>query len=52
MILQKITIEGKRCVAIEEREFRRLQRLARRAESASLPPLPPADAKGKVPAFE
>jgi len=52
MILQKMMIEGKRCVAIEEAEFRRLERLARRAENPSLPSFPPADAKGNVPAFE
>jgi ribosome-binding protein aMBF1 (putative translation factor) len=52
MILQKMKIEGKRCVAIEESEFRRLERLARRAENPLLPPFPSADAKGNVPAFE
>jgi len=51
MILQRMKIEGKRCVAIEESEFRRLERLARRAEHAPLPQFPPADAKGNVPAF-
>jgi ribosome-binding protein aMBF1 (putative translation factor) len=52
MILQRMKIEGRRCVAIEESEFRRLERLARRAEHAPLPPFPSADAKGNVPAFE
>ena len=52
MILQRMKIEGKRCVAIEESEFRRLERLARRVENPSLPSFPPADAKGNVPAFE
>ena len=52
MILQKMKIEGKRCVAIEESEFRRLERLAKRAENPLLPRFPPADAKGNVPAFE
>ena len=48
MILQTMKIEGKRCVAIEESEFRRLERLASR-ENPPLPPFPPADAKGTVP---
>ena len=52
MILQKMKIEGKRCVAIEETEFRRLERLAKRAENPVLPPFPPTNAKGNVPAFE
>jgi len=52
MILQKMKIEGKRCVAIEETEFRRLERLAKRAENPLLPSFPPADTKGNVPAFE
>jgi ribosome-binding protein aMBF1 (putative translation factor) len=52
MILQRMKIEGKRCVAIEETEFRRLERLARRVENTSLPAFPSADAKGNVPAFE
>jgi ribosome-binding protein aMBF1 (putative translation factor) len=52
MILQKMTIGGKRCVAIEAVEFRRLERLAKQAEKSSLPPFPVADAKGNVPALE
>ncbi len=52
MILQRMKIEGKRCVAIEETEFRRLERLARSVENAPLPPFPPADARGNVPAFD
>jgi ribosome-binding protein aMBF1 (putative translation factor) len=52
MILQRLKIEGKRCVAIEENEFRRLERLAKKVENPSLPPFPPANAKGNVPAFE
>ena len=52
MILQRMKIEGKRCVAIEETEFRRLERLARRVENAPLPPFPPADTRGNVPAFD
>jgi ribosome-binding protein aMBF1 (putative translation factor) len=52
MILQKMQIGGKRCVAIEETEFRRLERLAKRAEKTPLPQFPPADIKGNVPALE
>jgi ribosome-binding protein aMBF1 (putative translation factor) len=43
-------IRGKRCVAIEETELRRLERLAGR--ESPLPPLPAADAKGNRPALE
>ncbi|MGA2622081.1 MAG: helix-turn-helix transcriptional regulator [Thermoguttaceae bacterium] len=47
MIREALMINGKRCVAIEETELRRLERLAGRQ-----PPLPPADAKGNRPALE
>jgi ribosome-binding protein aMBF1 (putative translation factor) len=50
MIRETMTIRGKRCVAIEETELRRLERLAGR--ESPLPPLPPADAKGNRPALE
>ena len=50
MIREAMMIRGKRCVAIEEAELRRLERLAGR--EAPLPPLPPADAKGNRPALE
>lgn len=52
MILQRLQIDGRRCVAIEEREYRRLARLARQAEDTSLPALPSADATGNVPALK
>jgi ribosome-binding protein aMBF1 (putative translation factor) len=55
-ILQKMKINGKQCVAIEEAEYRRLSRLAKKAsgfaKTAPLPSLPPADAKGNRPALE
>lgn len=50
MIREAMMIHGKRCVAIEETELRRLERQAGRR--APLPPLPPADAKGNRPALE
>ncbi|MEN6449846.1 MAG: helix-turn-helix transcriptional regulator [Thermoguttaceae bacterium] len=50
MIRERMTIRGKRCVAIEETELRRLERLAEK--QSPLPPLPPADAKGNRPALE
>ena len=50
MIREMMMIHGKRCVAIEETELRRLERLAER--ESPLPPLPPADAKGNRPALE
>ena len=50
MIREMMTIHGKRCVAIEEAELRRLERLAGR--ESPLPPLPAADAKGNRPALE
>ena len=50
MIREMLTIHGKRCVAIEETELRRLERLAGR--ESPLPPLPSADAKGNRPALE
>jgi len=52
MILQRLQIDGRRCVAIEEREYRRLARLARQAQDTSLPALPSADATGNVPALK
>ena len=51
MIRETMVIHGKRCVAIEESELRRLERLARRAESP-MPSLPAADAKGNRPALD
>ena len=51
MIRETVMVRGKRCVAIEETELRRLERIARRAESP-LPPLPPANVKGNRPALE
>lgn len=50
MIRERMMIQGKRCVAIEEGELRRLERLARK--QSPLPPLPPADEKGNRPALE
>ena len=50
MIRETIMLHGKRCVAIEEAELRRLERQASRR--SPLPPLPPADAKGNRPALE
>ncbi len=50
MIRETLMIRGKRCVAIEESELRKLERLAGR--ESPLPPLPPADAKGNRPALE
>jgi ribosome-binding protein aMBF1 (putative translation factor) len=50
MIREKMVIRGKRCVAIEERELRRLERLA--GTESPLPPLPSADEKGNRPALE
>ena len=50
MIRQPMTIHGKRCIVIEERELRRLERLAGR--ESPLPPLPPANAKGNRPALD
>ena len=50
MIRKAMMIRGKRCVAIEETELRRLERLAGR--ESLLPPLPAADAKGNRPALE
>jgi ribosome-binding protein aMBF1 (putative translation factor) len=50
MIRETMLIRGKRCVAIEEAELRRLERAAGR--ESPLPPLPPADAKGNRPALE
>ncbi len=50
MIREAVMINGKRCVAIEETELRRLERLAGR--QSPMPPLPPADAKGNRPALE
>lgn len=50
MIRKAMLIRGKRCVAIEETELRRLERLAGR--ESPLPPLPAADAKGNRPALE
>jgi DNA-binding XRE family transcriptional regulator len=50
VIREMMMIQGKRCVAIEERELRRLERLA--GKDSPLPPLPPADAKGNRPALE
>ena len=50
MIRETVIIRGKRCVAIEESELRRLERRAGREDP--LPPLPPADAKGNRPALE
>lgn len=50
MIREMVMIHGKRCVAIEETELRRLERQAGR--ESPLPPLPPADAKGNRPALE
>ncbi|MEI8371565.1 MAG: helix-turn-helix transcriptional regulator [Planctomycetota bacterium] len=50
MIREMLTIRGKRCVAIEETELRRLERQAGR--ESPLPPLPAADAKGNRPALE
>ena len=50
MIREAMIIRGKRCVAIEETELRRLEHLAGR--EPPLPPLPPADAKGNRPALE
>ncbi|MGW8256095.1 MAG: helix-turn-helix domain-containing protein [Thermoguttaceae bacterium] len=51
MIRETMVIHGKRCVAIEERELRRLERLAADREP-SLPSFPTADAKGNRPALE
>jgi DNA-binding XRE family transcriptional regulator len=50
VIREKMMIQGKRCVAIEEGELRRLERLARK--ESPLPALPPADEKGNRPALE
>jgi ribosome-binding protein aMBF1 (putative translation factor) len=50
MIREQMMIHGKRCVAIEETELRRLERLAGR--ESPMPPWPPADAKGNRPALE
>ena len=50
MIREMMTIHGKRCVAIEAAELRRLERLAHK--QSPLPPLPAADAKGNRPALE
>lgn len=50
MIREAMMIHGKRCVAIEEKELRRLERLADR--EPALPSFPPADAKGNRPALE
>jgi hypothetical protein len=50
MIREVMMIHGKRCVAIEETELRRLERLAGR--ESPLPPLPLVDAKGNRPALE
>ncbi|NLF09504.1 MAG: helix-turn-helix domain-containing protein [Pirellulaceae bacterium] len=46
-----MVIRGKRCVAIEESELKRLERLAAE-KPLPLPPLPRADAKGNRPALE
>jgi ribosome-binding protein aMBF1 (putative translation factor) len=50
MIRELVMIQGKRCVAIEEKELRQLERLA--CKESSLPLLPAADAKGNRPALE
>ncbi len=50
MIREAMMIHGKRCVAIEEKELRRLERLANR--EPPLPSFPAADAKGNRPALE
>ena len=49
MIRETMMIHGKRCVAIEETELRRLERKA--GMESPLPTLPPADAKGNRPAL-
>jgi hypothetical protein len=53
--LQKIEIEGKRFVLLEEREYERLCQEAREESSeadAALPALPKPDESGRYPAIE
>ena len=53
--LQRIEVEGKRFVLLEEGEYERLCREAGAAadvEDRDLPPLPKADARGRFPALE
>jgi DNA-binding XRE family transcriptional regulator len=53
--LQRIEVEGKRFVLLEEGEYERLCREAGAAadmEEGDLPPFPKADARGRFPALE
>jgi hypothetical protein len=53
--LQRIEVEGKRFVLVEEGEYERLCREAGAAadvEERDLPPLPKPDARGRFPALE
>ena len=53
--LQRIEVEGKRFVLLEEGQYERLCRDARQAadvDEHDLPPLPKPDKRGRVPALE
>lgn len=53
--LQRLEVEGKRFVLLEEGDYERLCREAgevARVEQHGLPPLPKADARGRFPALE
>ncbi len=53
--LQRIEVEGKRFVLLEEGEYERLCREAGEAvdvEEQDLPPFPKADSRGRFPALE
>jgi len=53
--LQRIEVEGKRFVLLEEGEYERLCREAGKAvdlEEQDLPPFPKADSRGRFPALE
>ena len=51
--LQRIQVEGKRFVLVEETEYERLCRAAGEAvDDADLPPLPKPDGQGRFPAVE